>query len=364
MQSQECIGKLLENDQAFAWRAGTGPLHAAWGPAGGKAGPLSLHSRYFSPAEPREDSIWSDFLPNQSYAPANHFLGELNPAPLEPFHLTPPWETLARDSWDHYCALIDASLRAGSLQKLVPARPVFHPLQRPVIERLRRELPLRLFAHPQEGSYRFLVKQNESTFFGASPELLFRREGGKIFVPAIAGTRAHGPAPGLTPEEAGNALLASAKDRSEQALVTQGIAASLRGLGLTPRHPAEPTILRARNLVHLYTPIEADDPGIPAEELIEALHPTPAVGGTPKAAAREFISLHEPWSRGLFASPLLFSGPAGQICVVAIRSGLLDSSGLHFFAGAGYVKGSTAEGEWEETARKFESLRGLLKEGK
>lgn len=357
----------MQAREAFAWRAGTGPLHGAWGeekPAG--ASGLSAAFRHFGPHSAGDDPLWKDFPTVGNLALNHEFTSDPIPADLPPLKLSPGEDSLARGAWNNYCAAIDQALAEGALQKLVPARPVFHPLAAATIERLRAELPARLFAHPQEGSYRFLVKREDSVFFGASPELLFRRQHGKIFVPAIAGTRAHGPGR-ATPEEAAESLLASAKDRAEQALVTEGITQSLIGLGLHPLHPGEPVILRARNLVHLYTPIEAHDPGLaalPTEKLMAALHPTPAVGGTPKNAARDFIAEHEPWKRGLFASPLLFSAPEGQICVVAIRSGLLNSKGLYFFAGAGYVKGSTAEGEWEETARKVESLRGLIEEGR
>ncbi|RZA07171.1 MAG: hypothetical protein EOP11_08445 [Proteobacteria bacterium] len=347
---------------AFAWRAGLGPLHASGGPASG-GGSLALHYRHFGPGSPDKKNLWASFAHRASLSFTQEFSGSFSPPPLNPIAFPPAEETVSRAEWEAYCAKIERALNTGTLNKLVPARAVFHALDPALLTKLREELPARLFAEPREGSYRFLLKQNDSYFFGASPELLFRREHGRIFVPAIAGTRAHGPGQ-ETLEEASRSLLASAKDRQEQALVTEGIAHSLRSLGLHPVHPAEPVILTARNLVHLYTPIEAKDPGIAAEALIEALHPTPAVGGKPKAAALDFIGAHEPWPRGLFASPLLFEGPEGQICIVAIRSGLLNSEGLHLFSGAGFVQGSTAAGEWEETSRKFDSLRDLLKEGR
>ena len=64
--------------------------------------------------------------------------------------------------------------------------------------------------------------------------------------------------------------------------------------------------------------------------------------------------------RGLFSAPLLFQSPARDLCLVAIRSGLLTRERIYFFAGAGYVRGSTPELEWEETERKLAVMQNLL----
>ncbi len=94
--------------------------------------------------------------------------------------------------------------------------------------------------------------------------------------------------------------------------------------------------------------------------LIEALHPTPAIGGHPRSVARDFLFEAERFDRGLFSAPLLFRSAGRELCLVAIRSALLTEERLHFFAGAGYVRGSTAESEWQETERKLQVMQTML----
>lgn len=349
---------------AFGWREGEGPFHGARGETAAEPSPLSVNFRFFQQSgRTYPQSLWKDFARAGGFSLSSALLPSWGEKPeLEKFEFGTAEELLLREQWQSYCEAIEAALNADQLQKLVPARPVFHPLSTALVDKLRAELLPRLFAAPQAGSYRFFLHQHESTFFGATPELLFRRRAGTIFVPAIAGTRVISATKSF--EQAAAELEASPKEQAEHAFVVRGIQESLAGLGLEPRAPRAPQILRARNLVHLFTPIEAADTGVPAEALIQALHPTPAVGGTPKRAALEFIAAHEPWERGLFASPLLFHGPEGELCLVAIRSALLRPEGLYVFAGAGYVKGSRPEAEWEETARKMDSIRSLLREGK
>lgn len=354
----------LESRYALGWREGEGPFLGARGETPADGGTLSVNYRFFQQSRRLyPQSLWKDFSPAATLSLRSTFSDSWDENPnYSKFDFGAAEELLPREAWNDFCNAIEGALNAGALEKLVPARPVFHSLSTAAVDKLRAELLGRLFAVPQAGSYRFFLHQEESTFFGATPELLFRRREGSIFVPAIAGTRVISEK--LSYEQAAAELRASAKEQAEHAFVVEGIMESLRALGLDPYAPDQPEALRSRNLVHLFTPIKADDTALPAEELVRALHPTPAVGGTPKKAALEFLAEHEPWERGLFASPLLFNGPEGEICLVAIRSGLLRPEGLYLFAGAGYVKGSRPEAEWEETARKMDSLRSLLREGK
>src|SRR5690606_14989450 len=116
--------------------------------------------------------------------------------------------------------------------------------------------------------------------------------------------------------------------------VVEGIKKKLSGLGLKLEAPAEPVVIKLRSLLHLYTPITAEGAkeDISTENLL-SLHPTAAVGGTPQIEAQDFLRKNEPLERGLFASPLLFRFPDREICLVAIRSALLERDRLHLFAG-------------------------------
>ena len=91
-------------------------------------------------------------------------------------------------------------------------------------------------------------------------------------------------------------------------------------------------------------------------ELIEAFHPTPAVGGFPKRESLNILSSIEPFQRGWYASPVGWISANETHLVVAIRSLLLNESTLHLFAGAGIVADSIAKKEWEEIDHKMRIL--------
>ena len=162
-------------------------------------------------------------------------------------------------------------------------------------------------------------------------------------------------------QERRSELLSSAKERAEHAFVVDGIKSALASLGLRPESPAEPEPIRVPGLLHLFTPITAEDAiGLSGRKILDALHPTPAIGGAPQTAARDFLFQNEGWDRGLFSAPLLFQNGNRELCLVAIRSGLLTEKRIHFFAGAGFVPGSTANGEWLETEKKIRVMQNLL----
>jgi isochorismate synthase len=340
----------------------SGPLFALGEPdsapifleAGKKPG-YSCGLQKFFGARDRGSDIWSGFSPSLSLQ-----LSRFEPTlDLEATSLQMP-ETDPGDypSWKKSCAGISAAIRAGKIRKAVPARYRSYSISGAERAALAELALAKLFSAAPSRTHRFVVREKEDIFFGATPELLFRREKNEIFVPAIAGTRALADGSEAT---LASDLMSSEKEREEHALVVEGIHGSLRSLGLKPLSSAEPDILRVPGLLHLYTPVRARDPGnISSEQLISALHPTPAVGGFPKKEAVNFLLENEPWNRGLFASPILFRLPEKELCLVAIRSALLTSNRLYVFAGAGFVKGSDPEREWKETDRKMDVMQDLL----
>jgi menaquinone-specific isochorismate synthase len=101
----------------------------------------------------------------------------------------------------------------------------------------------------------------------------------------------------------------------------------------------------------------------PLEELLEALHPTPAVCGQPREAARRWIREAEPAPRGWYAGAVGWVGLDAARFAVGIRSAAVHGHTALVYAGAGLVPGSTAEGEWAETERKAAPLVTLLTGG-
>lgn len=258
-----------------------------------------------------------------------------------------------RQAWEKLCAEASAGISAGKFKKVVPSRWRSTTLPAAEKEALIDLLADWFVSGSLPSSYKFLLRSGDSLFFGATPELLFQRAGGKITVPAIAGTQQISD-----PSDTGEKLSSSQKDIDEHEFVVDGLISDLGALGLHPKISRPRSLLRAGNLWHLHTVIEAHDPGVeslPSERLRDALHPSPAIGGFPRASAAGFLAEHEGWSRGLFSSPILIQDDQEQLCLVAIRSFLLQSETLWQFAGAGFVSGSNTESEWLECTNKMES---------
>ena len=198
---------------------------------------------------------------------------------------------------------------------------------------------------------RFLVRRGSSVLVGATPERLFRKQARRVSTEALAGTRAEGS---VLSEQG---LLASAKDNAEHAPVVEAIIARLCQLGAAVRAEASPHLKRAANVVHLRTAIEAEVPeATSAVALLDALHPTPAVGGTPREAAEAFIRAHEP-PRGWYSGPLGWIDATGDADVhVMLRCGVLRGARAWLFAGGGVVASSDPHAEYAETELKMAPL--------
>jgi menaquinone-specific isochorismate synthase len=154
------------------------------------------------------------------------------------------------------------------------------------------------------------------------------------------------------------ALLHSEKDLREHRLVLESIARRVADLGLKLEHASQPRVLGLANVQHLHLPISASLPaGVHLLDLVARLHPTPAVGGTPREPAVAAIARLEPFNRGLYAGPQGWvDHRGGGEFFVGIRSALVDGRTAMVYAGAGIVAGSSPEKEFAETELKFKAL--------
>lgn len=196
------------------------------------------------------------------------------------------------------------------------------------------------------------------TFIGASPELLVTRKGLKVRANPLAGSAARSEDPAEDRRRA-EALLASAKDLHEHAVVIEAVAEALRPLCRHLSVPAEPSLVQTRTMWHLSTEIHGElaDAATTSLELALALHPTPAICGTPVQAARAAIKQQEPFDRGLFTGMVGWCDSEGDgEWAVTIRCAEVEGTAVKLFAGAGIVAGSTAEAELAETAAKFRTM--------
>ena len=191
-----------------------------------------------------------------------------------------------------------------------------------------------------------------SAFLGATPETLCRLEASRLETEALAGS-ASPPCSG--------ALETSDKDRREHMAVVHYILRALKPLAEHVEADGEPGVFALKNVVHLRTGIRAGlREGIGVAELMAALHPTPAVGGTPRENALAFIANHEALDRGWYAGPVGWVGSGRAHLMVALRSAWVKGARARLFVGAGIVAGSSAESEWRETEMKgLAMLRAL-----
>lgn len=226
---------------------------------------------------------------------------------------------------------LDATLLAASLRDATPG--CFH-----------------FYAEPEEGV----------AFVGASPERLYRREGSAIKSEAVAGTRPRGDSD-ADDDDLRDDLLGSEKDRAEHGYVRVGIEENLRPLCDAVEVEEGASEMKGASRRHLVSKVRGTlREGSTDVDILEALHPTPAVGGYPGGKAVEEIRGMEPFDRGWYAGPIGWISSDGAEFAVGIRSGLVRRKKLALFSGAGIVAGSTPEGEWAEIEQKISDFACVL----
>lgn len=209
--------------------------------------------------------------------------------------------------------------------------------------------------------HRFCFRFQEShAFVGATPERLIAIEGRRLRSDCLAGTVARGTGP-ESDERFATLLLASDKDRREHAFVVDAIREGLAPFCKSLDVGDAPQLLKLPTVQHLHTPVAGElKPGVALGDVLAALHPTPAVGGVPREAARMAISQLEDRSRGWYAGAVGWISRHAADFAVGIRSALLTPQGAIVFSGGGIVPGSDPEAEYDETERKASGMVALL----
>ena len=261
-------------------------------------------------------------------------------------------------AWTAAVETAAARLRAGDAAKVVLAREV--------VARGDGVVSAGMVARSLRATYpscfTYLVTGADGTAFaGASPELLIRRSGGRAFSQPMAGSVARG-ATEAEDDRLARQLEASAKDNAEHRLASDFVVEALRPFAqsVTARPPE---VVRFTNIQHLATAVTADllEPAADALELAAALHPTPAVGGWPRAAADTLIDELEGMERGWYAGAVGWIDANGDgEFAIALRCGLLWEDGARLYAGVGVMPDSDPARELEETELKFKVLLNAL----
>lgn len=271
-----------------------------------------------------------------------------------------PEEEETPDDWVRLVEQARAAIRERTLRKVVVCRRRAVALDAP-----RDPAVVLRNLSSRSGEYVFGVRRGRRTFLGASPELLMSRAGRQLRTEALAGTRRLDPE--LPRSEAlaaaAEQLYGSGKDLEEHALVVRGIVEALDPLVQNRSLPAWPEVHGLTGLAHLRSRIKADlEADVDTFQLLDALHPTPAVGGLPRSEALDFLSRSEPVERGWYAGPIGWVNTAGDAEIaVGIRSALLAPDMAWLYAGAGIVLASDPLAEFRETDAKMRRLSSALR---
>ncbi|MFB8029760.1 MULTISPECIES: isochorismate synthase [unclassified Streptomyces] len=260
----------------------------------------------------------------------------------------------AREYSDAVAAAVKR-MRAGEFDKVVLARTLELTSARDL------DLPAMLsrLARRDPDGYTFAVPSGPGrTLVGASPELLVARRGGRLVANPLAGSAQRS---GDLAEDVRRAaaLLDSPKDLHEHAVVVDAIREALAPFCVTLDVPERPTLVRTAAMWHLSTTLtgELRDPSSTALDLASALHPTPAVCGTPTDVARQVIADSEPFDRGAYTGMVGWQDADGDgDWVVTIRCAEAEGRTLRLFAGAGIVAESSPAAETAETGAKFRTF--------
>lgn len=274
------------------------------------------------------------------------------PAPLE-VHFSP-----SADRWKDLVSGAVAAIRQHALDKVVLARTATLRYADPldiavVLHHLRDQNP---------DATVFLIRWGERVFLGATPELLVRVDTNRqLHTMCLAGSTPRG----LTPEEdhrLADDLLNNAKNRREHALVRDHIISRLAPLTASLSAAEIPSIKRLPTVQHLWTPVKGTLlPQVSGFSAVAALHPTPAVAGTPVAQATQYILQHEPFTRGWYAGPIGWADLTGQgEWWVSLRSAYGTARTMTLFAGCGIVEDSDPDLELAESRWKMTTMLTAL----
>jgi isochorismate synthase len=323
------------------------PARAAIRPSAGETWQVDIAPRGSAPPRGERERWTGRTLPHEAFTEI-----QLRPEP-EP------------DDYAGAVARATERIRVGRLRKIVLARTMLVNAGRRLDA---KQLLWRLRAVDAD-CYAFAAAQAEpaipSVLVGATPELLVRRRGRTVEATPLAGSAQRF---GDTTRDRASAdrLFDSDKEREEHAVVVEDVEHVLNAFCERLERPHEPELLGTANVWHLATPFRGrlHDPSVTSLELVAALHPTAAVCGTPREAAREALEALEPIDRGGYAGPVGWMDANGDgEWAIALRCAEVTGSTARLFAGAGIVADSVPEAELDETERKFRALLDALRWG-
>ena len=327
---------------------------------------LCFYGGEFFPSLKKKDSLWKDFPSSFFFLPEIEIRQSLektlvirrtkkdliwNPPPLEgDCCLSNRIDTPSFEVWKKNIESILFSIQKKRAQKVVLARKT--TFSTPADLNPFCWLKKLLLECPSTDTFALQMKKS-SLFLGSSPEKLYEKNNNSFSSEAVAGTRKRGKTQSED-EKLLQELLLSAKDQKEFLYVKDFLQKQLALLCQKPVHSLSTSIIQTEKVQHLYHSFHGVlKPAITEEQILQHLHPTPAVNGYPVMEALHINSSLEPFHRGLYSGIVGFTSQEQTSFSVAIRSALIQENSLHAFAGTGIVEGSCPEQEWMELDHKL-----------
>jgi isochorismate synthase len=273
-----------------------------------------------------------------------------------------PDTPLSPDAWKALTGSVARGIRHGQLgvQKVVLARALEVHHRQPI----DAVAALRQLAESYPSTTVFAFAHQTTCFLGATPERLIALHHGTASTMALAGSIDRGASP-AEDQALSEKLLHDPKELAEHAVVVGALRDGLAQVCARIITDAQPRVHKLPNLQHLLTPIRGQvSPGHGVLDLVERLHPTPAMGGFPRQPALELIRASEGLDRGWYAGPIGWVNRDGEgEFVVGIRAALVQGALATLYAGCGIVAESNAAAEFAESDWKLRPMLAALDPG-
>lgn len=254
---------------------------------------------------------------------------------------------MTQSQWKAAVRRLITLLKSGAAAKVVLTRDIVVSAALPIDERY--------LAKRLQDLYPTTWVYAVNGLIGATPEMLAAQKGQQVTSRVLAGTE--------SPED-GDKLLTSLKDRSEHHFAVESVARSLAPMSQELSIPSEPQLLHLPNVTHLATDVTATVTSGNVLDVVDALHPTAAVCGTPTHLAFGILENIEGTQRGRYSGPVGWVDATGSgEFGIALRCGQLseDRQQIRVFAGGGIMPDSIPEVELAETRAKMKPVLEALK---
>jgi len=278
------------------------------------------------------------------------------PAQTSPTTFTFSDGSITTDAWKERVAQAITRIETSGVDKVVLARDLVATTTtdidaRPILKKLAAEYP---------STWTFAV----DGLVGATPELLLRLSKGMVTSRVLAGTI---PKTGDDAKDLALAasLARSSKDLEEHEYAVRSVAEALEPFCSSTNVPESPYVLHLANVIHLATDVTGalikSKQRVDAFSLLNSLHPSAAVCGTPRNIAFDIIDEIEGMNRGRYAGPVGWIDASGDGELgIALRTGQISGKEIRIYAGCGIVAGSNPEKELEESAAKMIPMKSAL----